>query len=364
MKAKELAKKLGVSPATISLVLNNKPGISDSLRESLLKQIQALGCENMMCQSCREGEAPGTQSERPQRESIVYLSYFGCDEWGDSNSFYPGILEGAESEARNRNYDFSVFHMKCQKDPLEQLLRHCGKVTGFIVQADALTPEIEADLQCRDVPSVFMDIYDPRQEVSSVRVDNLKSMHTIVSYLKEKGHSRIGYVYSGWETGWQSNRYFSFRSALRQMGLEYVPSFSFCSGTGEDLYEFQRLATLFSQAENLPTALVCENDRQALRTINALHQIGLQVPKDVSVVGFDDSAFCNMIHPRLTTVRNSSQLMGRECVMLLENLRRLKELGLPNSQIKYDLPAQLVERDSVRDLKETSDTKDPDKREM
>lgn len=354
MKAKELAKLLGVSPATISLVLNNKPGISDSLRESLLKKIQALGCEEMMCPSCRAGEAPGTSSENSPRKSIVYLSYYGCSEWGNVNSFYPGILEGAESEARSRNYDFSVFHMKCQQEPLERLLCHCENVIGFIVQADALTPEIEADLKCRDVPSVFIDIYDPEQKVSAVRVDNLESMHTIVGYLKEKGHREIGYVYSSWDTGWQANRYYSFRSSLHQMGLDFDETSScFCAGTGEDLYEFQQLADRFSQAEKLPTALVCENDRQALRAINALHQIGLQVPKDISVVGFDDSAFCNMIHPRLTTARNSSQLMGRECVMLLENLRRLQELGLPTSQVKYDLSAQLVERDSVRDLNQS-----------
>lgn len=352
MKAKELAKKLGVSPATISLVLNNKPGISDSLRESLLKEIQALGCEDMMCRSCRAGEAPGTSPENTRRKTIVYLSYLGCEEWADQDSFYPGVLEGAESEARYRNYDFSVFHMLCQKAPLSQLLSHCGEILGFIVQGECVTPQILNDLQGVNAPSVFMDNYDPRQKVSSVRVDNFEAMHTIVSYLKEKGHQNIGYVRSGWECSWQRNRFCAYRTALELMDLDYDPSFFFLAGTGDDLWEFQRLATAFSQAEKLPTALVCENDRQAVRAMNALRQIGLRVPEDISVVGFDDSAFSSAVCPKLTTVRNSSQLMGRECVMLLENLYRLKELGLSVPKIKYDLPAILVERDSVRDLNE------------
>ena len=62
MKAKDLAKKLGVSPATISLVLNNKPGISNALRKSLLEQIHELGYGQMLCESCREGSAPGQQA--------------------------------------------------------------------------------------------------------------------------------------------------------------------------------------------------------------------------------------------------------------------------------------------------------------
>lgn len=353
MKAKELAKKLGVSPATISLVLNNKPGISDSLRQSLLNKIEELGCGEMMCRSCRAGEAPGTSEEDVSRKAIVYLSYLSCQAWDDPDSFFPGVLEGAESEARYRNYDFSVFHMACQKDPLSQLLSHCGDVIGFIVQSEGMTPQIQSDLQNINLPCVFMDNYDPRQSVSSVRVDNLEAMHTIVSYLKEKGHRDIGYVRTGWESGWQHNRFHAYRSALNLLELEYEPGFVFQATIGDDIWAYQCLAEAFSQAPKLPTALVCENDRQAVRSINALRQLGLKVPEDVSVVGFDDRPFSSAICPKLTTVRNSCQLMGRECVILLENLRRLKELELPLPNIKYALPVTLVERDSVRDLNKT-----------
>lgn len=73
MKAKDLAKKLGVSPATISLVLNNKPGISEALRKSLLEQIQQLGCEGMLSESCREGAAPGGQPPPAPRKRRLRL---------------------------------------------------------------------------------------------------------------------------------------------------------------------------------------------------------------------------------------------------------------------------------------------------
>ena len=106
MKAKDLAKKLGVSPATISLVLNNKPGISDSLRKTLLEKIQELGHEEMLSQSCRECGAPGAKlSPEPQEErcackSIAYLMYNHFQEdMNDPYQFFTQVLEGIEYEA-------------------------------------------------------------------------------------------------------------------------------------------------------------------------------------------------------------------------------------------------------------------------
>lgn len=350
MKAKDLAKKLGVSPATISLVLNNKPGISDSLRQSLLKKIRELDCESMMCESCRDGEAPSAASSEGGCKSIAYLSYLGCDEEGDY-SFFPGVLEGAEIEARDNNLSLLVFHMKCQRgtSPAE-LFRRSGTVIGAVVQATEITEDIMRDIAGIDVPVVFLDIYDPSLAVNSVRVDNRQSMYHIVNYLKSCGHREIGYVYSGWEMGWQKDRRQCFCSSLADLGLEEHRDYFFRAGVDDDLYDHQKLAQAFSQAERLPTALVCENDRQAMRTINALRQLGYRVPEDVSVTGFDNNPISKMTTPRLTTVKNSSQLMGRAAILLLQNLRKLQRAGFPSTLLKYELPAELVVRDSVRDL--------------
>ena len=188
MKAKDLAKKLGVSPATISLVLNNKPGISDSLRQSLLKKIRELDCESMMCESCREGEAPAIASAESGCKSIAFLSYLDCDDEEDDFSFFPGILEGAEAEARDNHLNLVVFHMKCQNgtSPAE-LFRRSGSIVGAVVQTHRITEEILREIQEIEVPAVFIDVYDPALPVNSVRVDNRQSMYNIVSYLKSCG---------------------------------------------------------------------------------------------------------------------------------------------------------------------------------
>ncbi len=350
MKAKDLAKKLGVSPATISLVLNNKPGISDPLRKSLLEKIKTLGYEDMLCESCREGNLPAKSASRPQAaRTIAYLSYMECGDHDDY--FFSGTLEGAEVEARDNGFNFSVLHRNCYPTiPLGELLRQRGNIVGAIVQCSDVTEDILQEIGKVDIPFVFMDVYNFSKKLNCVRVDNFSSMHNMVRYLKERGHKEIGYVYSGWETDWQIDRRNGFRCALSALQLEDRPENYFCAQTGDDLYEHQRLAKLFSSRERLPTALICENDRQAMRAVNALQQIGLRVPEDVSIVGFDNSILSKMTTPKLTTVKNSSHLMGRECVALLQNLLRLEKLGMSPSHLTYELPTELVERDSVRSL--------------
>ena len=94
---------------------------------------------------------------------------------------------------------------------------------------------------------------------------------------------------------------------------------------------------------------MCENDNAALHALRALKAVGLRVPEDVSLVGFDNRPLCSLTDPPLTSVKNDPDLMGRSCVLLLQDLHRLMRLNTTPS-LKMELPTQLVERQSVRDL--------------
>lgn len=360
MKAKDLAKKLGVSPATISLVLNNKPGISDTLRKSLLEQIQQLGCEGMLCDACREGAAPGQQgASKPEHspgqgggcKSIAYLIYQEQDYLEDMNdpyNFFSGVLEGVEAEAWENGYCLIMLHVGKRKNvSLQEQLRRAGNVVGTIVHPCLLNDQIERDMKAISMPCVFMDSYTcSGWQPPSVCISNCQGMHRAVHHLKELGHRQIGYVSSGWETLLYQERRRTFCEALSNLDLPCNQAHFLSAGTGEGLLEFNHLTEALKNAPNLPTALVCENDRQAWRTIKALQQAGLRVPEDISVIGFDDGTLCTNIEPHITTIRNSPQLMGRQCVLMLENLLRLKALG-EEPWLRYELPARLILRDST-----------------
>lgn len=357
MKAKDLAKKLGVSPATISLVLNNKPGISDSLRKSLLKQIQQLGCEQMLCESCREGAAPGGQPPPPPEssgcacKSIAYFIYHEHDyleDMHDPYNFFSGVLEGIEAEAWEHDYCLMMLHAgRYKKATLSEQIRRAGNIAGVIVHPCSIDEQVVEMVRTQPVPVVFMDAYtDSSWQPPSVCISNSQGMHRLVRHLAQLGHKRIGYVSSGWETLLNLERRRCFKEAMKDFGLTLSEDSFFCAGEESGLMDYAGLARDFRNAKSLPTALVCENDRQAWRAVSALKSIGKRVPEDVSVAGFDDQQICMAIEPNITTVHNSPQLMGRQCVQMLQNLIRLKELH-EEPWLRYELPASLVVRGST-----------------
>lgn len=169
MKAKDLARQLGVSPATISLVLNNKPGISDSLRRSLLKKIRELGCGDMIGAAQDSGNYA---SQRPH-PVIAYLIYTSCDETDDRFAFYPAVLEGAEMEARENGFHLVVMHLSRQGNPqLQSLLEDVGDTAGVIIQAGHISAGILEDVRSLRLPAVFVDAYLPNRQINSVCVNN------------------------------------------------------------------------------------------------------------------------------------------------------------------------------------------------
>ena len=347
MKSKEIAKKLGVSPATISLVLNNKPGISNNLRHSLIQKIQELGCGDMLGMQ-KDSSKKEADANKPC-SAIAYLIYTASDEKSDRFAFFPAVLEGAEMESRDNNFRLMVFHMQHKSSHNLNSLFKNDNVVGAIVQSNFLSESVLNDLSQLDIPYVFIDSYRPNNVHSSVSINNEQGMYTAVSYLRDMGHTQIGYVYSGHETDSHIERRRSFHQALRNYKLEDKSEYYFsCLGETKDAQE--NLYKKFKENEKLPTAFINETDLVAWSTMNTLNRCGYKIPDDFSIIGFDDRSICTLIKPNLTSIKNSRHLLGRESVMLLQNKIRMKKLGVGDISIKFELPTELIIRDSVRKL--------------
>lgn len=347
IKAKDLANQLGVSPATISLVLHNKPGISSALRRSLVDRIKELGYGDML-QETPALPVPLPAQEPPRsfpRRSIAYLIYTASDEASDRFAFYPAVLEGAEMQARENNCNLVVFHMnRGGVQRLDTLLNQSGTVMGAIIQATHISPEILEDISSLQIPCVFIDAYLPSARVSCVCTNNEQGMESVVQYLRDMGHRKIGYVSSGQDTDCQLERRRCFHLALRELGLSGHTEFEFTAKSAGDFI------SQWQSREELPSALAVENDLLAWHVAKALQSRGVRIPEDVSITGFDDRSLCTMMEPNLTSVKNSRHLMGREAVLLLGNLLQLRQQGLQDLPLKVELPTSLMARDSVRRL--------------
>ena len=350
MKSKDLAQLLGVSPATISLLLNHKPGLSQRLRDKLTQQIIDLGYGDMLTEHEDDKKKKTRLSkEERTRPSIVYLSYRSRDsEWEEMYAFYSGVQEGAQQEAQETDCNLLVIYRQAEPD-LKRAIRRAGDVLGLIVICDEITDEILTELNGLELPYVFVDAFDPMQAVNSVNVDNRQSFYIIIDYLKKRGHREIGYVTCGYENGSSDERRVAFRRALKDHKLRDRREFLFEVGQDKGPMDTTVLEEQFRSIEHMPTALLAENDKEAVRTILALRKVGYQVPEDVSVVGFDDNPISRISDPLLTTVRSSRHRIGRECVALIMRLKRLRETDTVRVPMKIYISTELVERNSVAD---------------
>ena len=341
MKAKELAKLLGVSPSTVSVVLNGKPGISDHLRTTLEEKIREMGYGAML-------KDPGSAVRQSASAVpvIAYLIYME-EEQPNEFSFFPSVIQGVESETTYLVMNLVILHMDCNcQGTLKERLEKIGNVVGCVVQVQEFTDELMKDIESIEIPSVFIDVYNPELRLSSVNVDNRQAMHQTVKYLKEHGHKKIGYVHGYCNLNFELDRRFSFIRALAALHLPYTRAWEFVYQEDEE-----KLKELFRNPDH-PTAIVTQQDDIAMWTMDVLKSIGLKIPEDVSVIGFNNTSICEMTRPRLSSVTNSGQLMGRECVHMLRVLRRLGDLGEKCPRLKVYMPTDLVLRDSVADCKD------------
>ncbi len=353
MKAKDLAQKLKVSPATISLVLNNKPGISDALRSSLIEKIKELGCGNMLVSEDSPLIKP-VAAPNSRRPGIAYLIYTASEESSERFAFYPAVLEGAEMEARDIGCNLLVLHVTCEGNPhLPSLLKDAGAI-GVIIQADHIVKPILHDIAMFNLPYVFIDAYRPDERVSSVCINNEQGVYSAVRYLKEMGHTTLGYISSGKESDSSIERRRSFHQALREYGLEDNRAHYYFAD-GEHSGAVENLRRQWKSKNHLPSAFVTENDMVAWRAMTALGKCGYCVPDDISIIGFDDRAICTMTEPNLTSIRNFRHLMGRQAVTMIQNkLELAQKLDIHDAPIKLEMPTELIIRQSVKKLQPES----------
>ena len=184
IKSKELAGMLGVSAATMSLVLNHKPGISEELRNSLLERIREMGYGYMI----REEEERGEKEEPVSDKTIAYVVLSEYHDDVEEAAFFPKVIEGAEREARRLGYRFTILHIYDEKGGrLKESIRK-EAFAGLLIYAAQVSREMKEALDALEVPWILIDCFCPDVEASAVTVNNRQGIYTAVKYLYGRGH--------------------------------------------------------------------------------------------------------------------------------------------------------------------------------
>lgn len=298
---KDIAQQAGVAPSTVSRALKNHPRISETMR----KRIQTLASEMGYVPS----EAARQLVGQPLPTIGVAIPDF-------SDPFYMNMLGGIEEVAIAHNHDLYVGSFNQDLNRQRKLFDAFDqkRLAGLVIagsQVDAAY--LIHDRQSR--PAVLVNHYE---YPFSVAIDQKKGVIKGVNHLISLGHRQIAYVSLGAETSSNSMRLQGYYEGLAIAGLEADPSWVVAGdgGISGGLHAAKQLM----QLSNRPSAIVCYNDRTAIGVINGLHQQGIQVPDDISIVGFDDLEIAAYFLPPLTTVRQPHAHLGRQAAEKLFSL--------------------------------------------
>ncbi|WP_225936434.1 LacI family DNA-binding transcriptional regulator [Caballeronia sp. NK8] len=339
----DIAKLTGVSQSTVSLVLNNASGakFSDTTRDKVLRAAQELGYRMTQREPVAALESQG------ERNLIVYLA----DEI--STSPHPVVsIDGARDAAFANGRMLAVYsthgNAEIEASVLDATLGN-PNVLG-VIYATVYTRRVTLPAVLARVPTVLLNCYTSDASVSSVVPAEVAGGHTATDHLLAAGHRRIGYING---EPWQDaarDRLKGYRTALATADLpfaaELVREGDWSPGTG-----FEHTLSLMREP-NPPTAIFCANDLMALGAIEALKQLGLRVPDDVSVLGYDDQEIARHTHPPLSTVVLPNYELGRWAVETLLQEEQNRAAGAPVRRRTVKLDGPLIERGSVRTLAE------------
>ena len=335
IKMKDIAKEAGVSIQTVSNIISKKKiNINKETRKKVLAVVDKYNFKpNRIAQSLRRGSTKTIGLVVPD---MVY------------HPFYPKIFDIMESEFKSKGYNIILFNtredIEKEKIAIDELNEY--KVDGIIFIRIVLeNPYLDSLI--KNVPIVACLRAFESRNVTSVLVDNLKVGKIATEHLIKKGHKRIIHLAGSNGLQAQRDREEGFRVVMENSNLEIGKNdIIYCDYKDEQLYK--KLSGLLSSIENY-TAIFAYNDIVAVNCIKVLHEQGLSVPDDISIIGVDNLEIGKLIDPDLTTINQPIEMMCKKSMDLLISIMSNTKIDKHDKNIFY-FDAELVERKSVRKI--------------
>ncbi|HJD40279.1 MAG TPA: LacI family transcriptional regulator [Candidatus Blautia stercoripullorum] len=331
---KEIAKQLGVSPTTVSNVIN---GRTEKMSEQTRMRIEEMLIKNHYVQENRGGR--GGQDEL---KLVIVEFFFGIREHIYTDPFCAELLEAIEKELEKTGRNVVCSTVYSEEEFLKKLSAH--NVEGSIILG--CDPERCEPLCKRTAkPLVFVDCGEGNYD--NIGLQDREGARELTSYLIKQGHRKIAF-FCDQENPIASNksRLQGYREALEKHGIPYYKENFYYLPPEKNLrYEVLRRFARTAKEKGY-TAAFFVADLYANEAVNVFFSKNLWVPEDISVVGFDDNVYARLSRPTLTTVRQSPTDKGREAVSLL--LKRV--YGQEVMVGSMELPTELIVRESVRNI--------------
>ena len=319
-----IAKAAGVSVSTVSRALSDAPGISDERRVQIRKLAEDAGYLG-------RGRQPAAQA----RHLRAYVT--GSLATGGLAPFYEAVMAGLRDSARDNGFTLAIRMVDEAALGPERMLRDQdaeGASATIFVGIDP-APGLASHFLDGRHPAVLVNGYDPAMRFDCVAPSNFFGAELATRTLLQAGHRKLLYIHD--HTRWTTmQRKRGFYAALEVYPDAASTIISAANGNdSEILAEVERRKT----GQSDWTAVFCANDMVAFRLMSAMEAVGVSVPTEASVIGFDDLPYAAMMHPRLTTMRVDCVEMARQAIVLV--LRRLAEPTATPLQIECGVKLQI-----------------------
>ena len=330
---KDVAKKANVSIATVSRILNNQPGYSEKTKVKVLQVIEELGYQP-------NAVARGLINKRTHTIGVLFPSLSGF--------FSSELLSGIEQIAHTNESSVIACHTASNGFKTMKYLQMLNekRIDGLIFTSEILKEDYYEYIKKMDIPVVLLATESYAYSLPYVKVNDYHATYSAVQYLIKQGHTKIGMIRGNRQDPIAGKpRIEGFKQANEDYDLQtnsenilYGKGFRFQDGKES----FRRL---IQQSPDI-TALFCSSDEIAIGCISAASEMGIKIPDQLSIIGYDNIQIAEMSVPPLTTVAQPLQEMGETATKLLFKILESQEVV----DSKIIMPHQIIERGSVKSI--------------
>lgn len=295
----QVARLAGVSQPTVSRALRDSPKVSQRTKQLVREAAEALGyVPSAVGRALSEG--------RSRRIGLLLTDL--------ENQFYPHVISAMHTELENLGYQLMLMTESSDSGPAAERVV-ANTLDGVLLATTTIDSVLPVRLRDRGVPFVYFNRTGQLVDADSVTVDPEQGLRELIRTIVDQGHRRIAAIFGPTNTSTGQTRENLVRSLLSEAGIaldaENVTYGPFDFATG------QRGSTKFLTSADRPTVIVCGNDVVALGALHTAFDLGLEIPGEVSIVGFDDLPMSSWAFVRLSTVAFDLDAMSREAARLL-----------------------------------------------
>lgn len=307
---KDISIKCGVSIATVSKALNNHSDIAETTKEIIRKTAKEMGY-------FPNSSARALKTNRTYNLGVLFIDEAQS---GLTHEYFANVLDSFKVEAESNGYDITFInkHMGQKKMSYYEHSKYRG-VDGVVIACINFWDQDVIELIHGELPIVTIDhVFDNRTAIIS---DNVKGMRDLITYINEMGHRKIAYIH-GADSSVTQNRVGSFYKTLGELGIT-VPDEYVKSGIYHDADTTALLTKELLKLKDRPTCIIFPDDFSCIGGINAIKELGLRIPEDISVAGYDGILLSQVLDPKLTTLQQDTKTLGKSAaqklITLIEN---------------------------------------------